>query len=194
MKKLVLLLVVLVFGIIVGGCSNSIDGLIGGDKNANVFTDQGLANKIMDDLKNRPELKGHDLKAMDDIYLMYHKETGMTGRIDVQKPGTTDQVVRYDYKDGKWSDPKPLELIGPGKLEENLGDLNSIDFNKVTDIYKVAEEKAKSIEGGKVEDVIWYDYRINRGVFEATIKINGTKERYALRFDAQGNFIKEIKE
>ena len=82
MKKLVLLLVVLVFGIIVGGCSNSIDSLIGGDKNANVFTDQGLANKIMDDLKNRPELKGHDLKAMDDIYLMYHKETGMTGRIE----------------------------------------------------------------------------------------------------------------
>lgn len=192
MKKLWVMLLVVFSVVFLVGCGDAVSSLTGGSK-ANVLTEPGLANKIIDELKNRDELKGHDLKAMSDISFNYYKELGNRVEIHVQKPGTTDKVDAYIYQDGKWSGPQPVQLTGDGVLADNVGAISTIDFNKVTEIYKISQEKAKSIEGGEVKHGVTYQYSVDDGVFTASTTIDGAREKYYLRFDAQGNLIKEIK-
>lgn len=175
------------------GCGDTVSSLTGGGSKSNVLTEPGLANKIIDELKNREELKGHDLKAMDGITFNYYKDLGNIVLIQIQKPGTTDKVDGYRYENGKWSGPQPVQLTGDGVLADNVGAISTIDFNKVPEIYKVSEEKAKSIEGGEVKHGVFYSYSVDEGVFTASTTVDGAREQYTLRFDAQGNLIKEIK-
>lgn len=120
MKKLWVMLLVVFSVVFLVGCGDAVSSLTGGSK-ANVLTEPGLANKIIDELKNRDELKGHDLKAMSDISFNYYKELGNRVEIHVQKPGTTDKVDAYIYQDGKWSGPQPVQLTGDGVLADNVG-------------------------------------------------------------------------
>lgn len=41
--------------------------------------------------------------------------------------------------------------------------------------------------------VLFYSFSVNDGVFTAMITVEGAREKYDLRFDAQGNLIKETK-
>ncbi len=173
------------------GCGT--DSITGGSGKS-IFTEPGLAAKAISELKETPALKGKDIQVFQNVLVSDLKGVGSRIDINILVPDTNDKVDNYVYQNGKWAAPQPVQISGDGDMKDNVMPLDAIDYSKIPDMYKIAQDKAKEIEGGKVEDVIWYDYRINRGVFEATIKINGTKERYALRFDAQGNFIKEIKE
>lgn len=192
MRKLWVMLLVAFSMVFLVGCGDTVSSLTGGSK-SNILTEPGLANKVIDELKNKDELKGHDLKAMDGIIFNYYKELGNIVIINIQKPGTTDKVDGYKYENGKWNGPQPVQLTGDGVLADNVGAISTIDFNKIPDMYKVAQEKAKSIEGGEVENGVFYSYSVNDGVFTAMITVAGAREKYDLRFDAQGNLIKETK-
>lgn len=193
MRKLWVMLLVIFSVFFIAGCGDAVSSLTGGGNKGNVLTDPGYANKLFDELKNRDELKGHDLKAMSGITVDNRKELGNIIMIQIQKPGTTDKVDGYRYQNGKWSGPEPVQLTGDGDLADNVGSISAIDFNKIPDMYKIAQEKAKSIEGGEVKYGITYQFSIENAVFTASITVDGAREKYNLTFDAQGNLIKETK-
>ena len=192
MRKLWVMLLVVFSVFFIAGCGDAVSSLTGGGSK-NVLTEPGYANKLFDELKNRDELKGHDLKAMDGITVDNRKELGNIIMITIQKPGTTDKADGSRYQSGKWSGPEPVQLTGDGVLADNVGPISAIDFNKIPDMYKVAQEKAKSIEGGEVKYGITYLFSVENSVFTASITVDGAREKYNLVFDAQGNLIRETK-
>ena len=79
-------------------------------------------------------------------------------------------------------------------MADNVMPIDSIDYNKVTDIYKAAEEKAKTIENGKVKKSLIYIYYIDEHKYNAYINIEGSREKYTAKFDAQGNLLEMKKD
>lgn len=148
----------------------------------------------MNELHEMPELKGKDLKLFQDVTITDNEGQGNVIELDVLKPDTTDKVDHYTYEKGKWTGPEPVQLTGDGNMDDNIMPINSIDFAKITEIYKVAEEKAKAIEQGTVTKDLIYEFDVDAHMYRAHIHIEGARERYTGIFDAQGNLIMMRKE
>lgn len=185
MKKLLVLVMALVMLVAVG-CG-------GGSGSKNMFKDEGELVRIMDELKNKDGLKGHDLMVFQDISLMHSEQNGVIDSVDIYivKPGTED-VDNYSYTNGKWEGPNPVQLTGDGRMEDNVTPMNSINFAKVPDMYKQLEAKAKDVEGGKVEDLLVYI--LGRDGMYASWGVEGTREKYDAEFDLNGNLTRYEKE
>ena len=75
MKKLLVLIMALVMLVAVG-CG-------GGGGSKNMFKDEGELVRIMDELKNKDGLKGHDLMVFQDISLMHREQNGVVDSVDI---------------------------------------------------------------------------------------------------------------
>ena len=184
MKKLLVLVMALVMLVAVG---------CGGGSSKNMFKDEGELVRIMDELKNKDGLKGHDLMVFRDIPLTHPEQEGAGDMIEIYivKPGTED-VDHYAYSNGKWQGPDPVQLSGDGRMEDNVTPMNSINFAKVPDMYKQLEAKAKDVEGGKVADLLVYI--LGRDGMYASWGVEGTREKYDAEFDLNGNLTRYEKE
>ena len=61
-------------------------------------------------------------------------------------------------------------------------------------MYKIAQDKAKEIEGGKVDEQLIYIFKINERKYDAHLKIEGAREKFDAIFDSKGNLIEMKKE
>lgn len=189
MKRLFALLTMVLAVILLAGCGDSLGG-----GNKSIFTEPGLAAKVMSDLKAVPDLKGKDVKIFQNVVIAESKDLGNFVDINVLKPGTTDKVDNYKYQRNGWTGPNPVQITGSGNMEDNVAPIDAIDYNKLPDIYKVCDEKAKTIEKGEVDKMIVYIYDVNESKYEAVISIKGARETYTATFDAKGNLIKMKKD
>ena len=119
------------------------------------------------------------------------EEYGNTISIDVLVPGTSDKVDKYIYMNGKWQNAGAAFIPDGLTVKDNLMPIDAIDYSKIPEMYKVAEEKAKSIENGKLKNQ--WDISIMLAITHISyILIDGSKESYSTEFDAKGNFVKFI--
>lgn len=182
MKKWFLLLCIMVLSLLVTAC--------GGLSGKNVFTDAGEMTKIMNQLQERSELKGKDIKVFQDVNVFYNKEIGgNVVIIDILKPGTED-VDHYEYKNGSWSNPSPVQITGTGNIMDNVIPLSDLHLDKVADIYKAAEAKAKEVEGLKVEQS--FVYRFWNGKWDILITAKSDRAKYSMEYGVNGE-LKEFK-
>lgn len=181
MRRLLGIVFMLIATLAILGC-----GADSGSKD--IFTEPGLAAKAIAELKERPELKGKDIQIFNHVVIMEYED--IKDRIDIQilVPGTDDKVNNYFYQKGKWSDPEPDKYSGNLVVKDHIIPIDTIDFSKVPEIYKVAEEKAKTIENGKVEKSLVYLFDSYEKQHKAYIGIKGSKEKCTAIFDSNGIF------
>jgi hypothetical protein len=147
-----------------------------------VFLRSNAIEKAFDALKAMGKFKDKKVMVFQDIHF-YGDGRIMLSIADPAKPENVDQ---YNYKDGEWSDPEPVKLSGGGKLSDNLISLDEIAYKAVPDMMKIADEKAKSVEGGKASSHIFFSFMptFNTKVFRTNVE--GARENYNLKFDKDG--------
>lgn len=187
MKRIIAFLMMILSVVIISGCGTETASPNATHKS--IFTDPEIITKAMAELREMPELKGKDLKLFQDVTVSDIDGEGNMIDLDVLKPDTTDKVDHYTYIDGKWTGPEPVQLTGDGNMDDNIMPINSIDFSKVTQIYKIADEKAKAIEQVQVNKSVIYEFDVDAHMYRAHIHIEGAREKYTGIFDANGNLL-----
>lgn len=173
------------------GCGT--DSITGGSGKS-IFTEPGLAAKAISELKETPALKGKDIQVFQNVLVSDLKGVGSRIDINILVPDTNDKVDNYVYQNGKWASPQPVQISGDGDMKDNVMPIDSIDYSKIPDMYKIAQDKAKEIEGGKVDEQLIYIFNINERKYDAHLKIEGAREKFDAIFDSKGNLIEMKKE
>lgn len=67
---------------------------------------------------------------------------------EVQDPKKPENVDMYEYRQGRLDGPRPVQLLGEGKLEDNLFSLSEVDLTRIPAFVQAAQAKL-ALEGGK---------------------------------------------
>lgn len=188
MKRLMGIIFMIISVLVLLGCGTE----SASSNSKSIFTEPGLASKIITELKEKSEFKGKEIQVFSNVAVLDKDDARNSISINILVPGSNDKVDSYIYLNGKWQNTGPAFIPDGVIVKNNLMPIDAIDYSKIPDIYKVVEEKAKSIENGKVEKSVAYLYDAFNHEYKAYISIQGSKESYTGVFDAKGNFIKFI--
>lgn len=152
------------------------------DADYNLLTDVKTLQKAENELKDLPKFKGKEIQIFQKIYFYGD------GRIIVslQDPNKPENIDSYTFKNGKWEEPEAVKITGDGDMNANLIPLSEIKFETAANIYKQLEEKAKTIEGGKASDSMYYILNMVRKDKLWMTSIEGTRDSYSGYFLADG--------
>ncbi|MCV9926699.1 hypothetical protein OIU83_03515 [Flavobacterium sp. LS1R49] len=147
----------------------------------NFLTDISALQKAEDALKKLPQYAGKEIFVYSTLY--FYDD----GRINVmlQHPKIPKYADQYDYKDGKWSEPKPVQLSVRDDIQNRLVALNKTRFVNAARVTKIYNEKAKEIEGAKPTTSVYILIWDNQIRWYPT-NINGSRERYSIQFNDDG--------
>lgn len=184
MKRLFVGIMMMVVMLAVAACGGS------GGSGGNIFTEPGALTKIMQQLQDKPEFKGKEMKVFQDVTLVNSKDHGGNFIvIEVLKPGTED-VDHYEYRNGSWSDGAPVKITGDGNMADNVIPLADLHFEKLPDIYKAMGEQVKDKKDVKVEQSVVY--RFWNGEWSVLISAASDREEYSGEFKPDGTMV-EVK-
>ena len=74
-----------------------------------------------------------------------------TIQLSIQNPSKPEDIDEYNYANGSWGEPAPIQLSGGGDLKDNLMPLSEIDFATCAKVSEIWKEKAKEVEGVEQE-------------------------------------------
>jgi hypothetical protein len=159
-----------------------------GSKNSNteksaIKTRKGMLSaaelaQAEDKLRKLPQYHNKEIVVYESVHFY---EDGSIN-LSLQHPENPKYVDAYQYKDGKWSAPKPVLARNIERRTFPLSKMSFADAHKVMQIYN---DKAAQIEGAKPTTTayisIWDD-----GMRWFPSTINGNRERYDLQFNNDG--------
>ena len=151
-------------------------------KNVDLLTDTKELEKAEEALRKLPQYAGKEIFIYSTLYFYNN------GLINVmlQHPTNPKYVDIYDYKDGKWSEPKPLQLSVRDEVQKRLVSLNKIKFVNVAKVTATYNEKVKEIEGAKPLTSAYVSIWDNKMRWYPS-SINGSRERYSIQFNDDGS-------
>ncbi|RAJ35770.1 hypothetical protein [Pedobacter cryoconitis] len=132
-------------------------------------------------LKRLPEYAGKEIF----IYLFLGFYDNGTINVMLQHPENPEYVDVYDYRNGQWSVPVPKQLSVNDDIQHSLISLNKVSFASVAQVNKIYREKASRIEGAKPLTNIYITV-VNNAIDWYPMNIEGSRERYAIRFNTDG--------
>lgn len=90
--------------------------------------------KAQDALQALPQFAGKELNFFQEVNI-----TNNVLQVNVQDPNKPENIDHYEYKweEGKWSEPRPVQLSGGGDLKANLTPFKDVRFADVADKYMV---------------------------------------------------------
>jgi hypothetical protein len=151
-------------------------------KNVDLLTDiQGL-EKAEESLRKLPQYAGKEIFIYSTLYFY---NDGLIN-VMLQHPTNPKYVDIYNYKEGQWSEPKPLQLSVRDEVQKRLVSLNKIKFANVAKITATYNEKAKEIEGAKPLTSAYVSIWDNKMRWYPS-SINGSRERYSIQFNDDGS-------
>ena len=151
-------------------------------KNVNFLTDTNELEKAEEALRKLPQYAGKEIFIYSTLYFY---NDGVIN-VMLQHPTNPKYVDIYDYKDGKWSEPKPLQLSVRDEVQKRLVSLNKIKFVNVAKVTATYNEKAKEIEGAKPLTSAYVSIWDNKMRWYPS-SINGSRERYSIQFNDDGS-------
>ncbi|MCC9061453.1 hypothetical protein [Flavobacterium piscisymbiosum] len=151
-------------------------------KNVNFLTDTNELEKAEEALRKLPQYAGKEIFIYSTLYFY---NDGLIN-VMLQHPTNPKYVDIYDYKDGKWSEPKPLQLSVRDEVQKRLVSLNKIKFVNVAKVTSTYNEKAKEIEGAKPLTSAYVSIWDNKMRWYPS-SINGSRERYSIQFNDDGS-------
>ncbi len=156
----------------------------------NLLEDASTLQKAKDALKALPQFEGKELKVFQDIYFY---DDGRI-KLSLQDPNKPENIDHYEYDEGQWKEPVPVQISGGGNLEDNLFPLNEVKFETAVMVYKSWNEKAQEVEGHNepltsVRYALWVP---NQTKEWKTGHIRGTRASYKISFNSDGT-VKDFK-
>ena len=134
------------------------------------------------------EKVGGDIKPLYIYFLSDYAE------LQAQDPKKPENVDQYSYRNDVFERQIPVKLSGPGKLKDNLFNLNDVALEKIPELVKDALERSKDLENPKVSIVrIALDPSFitqkSKNKPEIRINIEGTRKNASMTADAQGKVL-----
>lgn len=123
-----------------------------------------------------------------DIYLYEAIHFYDDGRIitKVQHPQNPAYVDQYEFGNGSWKTPKPVQLSVHDDIEKRLVKLDDISFANVAAVCRNYRLKADSITGADPITHIYAIFRDNSFNWYPQ-SLDGSRERYFISFTKDGN-------
>lgn len=150
-------------------------------KNKNFLTDTNALEKAEEALRNLPQYAGKEIFVYS---IAYFYDDGVIN-IMLQHPTNPKYVDGYDYKDHKWSEPRPIQLSVKDDVQKRLIPLNKIKFINVAKMTAVYNKKAEEIEGAKPLSNAYVSIWENKMQWYP-MNINGNREKYSIMFNDDG--------
>lgn len=154
------------------------------EKNIEGFlTNAEALAKAEETFRNLPEFKGREPQLYNAVHFYD------TGRIHlkVQHPENPAYIDEYKYHDGSWDKPVPVRMSVNEDIQTRLLPMNRIHFSTAAKVIGNLNKKSETIEGAPVithtyailssaGDISWYPQTID-----------GSRERYSIRFNPDGS-------
>jgi hypothetical protein len=150
-------------------------------KNIDLLTNITELKKAEDALKKLPQYSGKEIFVYSILY--FYNDGNIN--IMLQHPKNPKYIDTYDYKDGNWSEPKPVQLSVRDNIQSRLIPLNKISFINVAKVTEIYNKKAQEIEGAKPITSAYISISDNQMNWYPT-NINGSRERYSIQFNDDG--------
>lgn len=150
-------------------------------KNVNFLTDTNALEKAEDALRKLSQYAGKEIFVYS---IAYFYDNGVIN-IMLQHPSNPKYVDGYDYKDNKWSEPRPIQLSVKDDVQKRLVPLNKVKFVNVATMVTIYNKKAQEIEGAKPLTNAYVSIWENKMKWYPT-NINGSRERYSIQFNDDG--------
>lgn len=157
---------------------------------ANFLSDENALKQAKESLENLPAYKGKEINVFQNMRL---SDDGRI-TIEVQDPEKPENIDHYEYENGKWSEPEPVQISGGGDMSANITPIKDIDFTKLPSIVKIYEEKAKEVEAKKTRpDYVYFSLFVpNQMRRWGTPNIQTDRAKYQIDFNLDGS-LKEFK-
>jgi len=150
-------------------------------KNVNFLTDTPALEKAEEALRQLPQYAGKEIFIYSTLYFY---DDGLIN-VMLQHPENPKYVDIYDYKEGKWSEPRPLQLSVRDNVQKRLVSLNKIKFANVAKVTAIYNKKAAEVEGARPLTSAYVSIWDNKMKWYPT-NINGSRERYSIQFNDDG--------
>lgn len=150
-------------------------------KNLDFLTNTTELDKAEQALRKLPQYAGKEIFVYSTLYFYDYG----TINVMLQHPENPKYVDIYEYKEGKWSEPKPLQLSVRDDVQKRLVSLNKIKFANVANLTAIYNKKATEIEGAKPLTSAYISIWDNEMRWYPTT-INGSRERYSIQFNNDG--------
>lgn len=150
-------------------------------KSIDFLTDTASLDKAEEALRKLPQYAGKEIFIYSTLYFY---NDGIIN-VMLQHPVNPKYVDIYDYKEGKWSEPKPLQLSVRDDVQKRLVSLNKIKFTNVAKVTAIYNKKAAEVEGAKPLSSAYVSIWDNQMRWYPT-NINGSRERYSIQFNDDG--------
>lgn len=151
-------------------------------KSVDLLTDIQELEKAEESLRKLPQYAGKEIFIYSTLYFY---NDGLIN-VMLQHPTNPKYVDIYNYKEGQWSEPKPLQLSVRDEVQKRLVSLNKIKFANVAKVTATYNEKAKEIEGAKPLTSAYVSIWDNKMRWYPS-GINGSRERYSIQFNDDGS-------
>lgn len=154
-------------------------------KSINFLTNEAELKNAEEALRQLPQYAGKEIKI---YYTLYFYDNG-TVLAMLQHPTNPGYIDNYEYKNGKWSEPRPEQMSVRDDIQSRLVPLDNIDFTNVAKAANVYSQKIAQIEGAKPLTSIYISIANNKlRWFPASI--NGSRERYSIELNQNGTLKK----
>jgi len=151
-------------------------------KNVDLLTDIKGLEKAEESLRKLPQYAGKEIFIYSTLYFY---NDGLIN-VMLQHPTNPKYVDIYNYKEGQWSEPKPLQLSVRDEVQKRLVSLNKIKFVNVAKVTATYNEKVKEIEGAKPLTSAYVSIWDNKMRWYPS-SINGSRERFSIQFNDDGS-------
>ncbi|QNR85226.1 hypothetical protein H9N25_01620 [Pedobacter riviphilus] len=129
-------------------------------------------------LRKLPKYRNKEIVVYESVHFY---EDGSIN-LSLQHPENPKYVDAYQYKDGSWSEQKPVLARN---IERRTFPLSKINFAAAQKVIQIYNEKAAEIEGAKPTTTAYISIWDN-GMRWFPSSINGSRERYDLQFNNNG--------
>ncbi|QSW89307.1 hypothetical protein J0383_00485 [Flavobacterium endoglycinae] len=147
-----------------------------------------ILQKAEEELKKLPQYAGKEIFVYSTVYFYNYRSINVL----LQHPKNPKYVDTYEYKDGKWSEPRPVQLSVHDDIKGRLVPLSKINFVNASKVAEIYNQKASEIEGAEPLTSVYISIWKNQIKWYPT-SIHGSRERYSIQFNDDGS-LKEFKQ
>ncbi|MGO4291113.1 hypothetical protein [Chitinophaga sp. RAB17] len=133
-------------------------------------------------LRHLPAFAGKDIYLYEGIHFY---DDGRIGT-KVQHPQNPAYIDEYEFVNGHWKAPEPVQLSVHDDIQKRLIKLDDISFGSVATVYRNYQLKADSVTGTKSLTHIYAIFD-NKGFSWYPQSLDGSRERYFISFTKDGN-------
>jgi hypothetical protein len=151
-------------------------------KHIPLLTDTSQLARAEKALKNLPQYANKVIYIYSTVY--FYADGNIMAML--QNPTNPAYIDSYNYKDGVWSKPQPVQLSIKDDIRSKLIPLNKFHFVNAAKVAGIYKEKAAQIEGAKTTADVYIYIFDNIPTWYPTL-INGSRERYSIQFNTDGS-------